>query len=70
LADIFALGLVENVAHVRAGVAARFHKADEILDELLEEYVVFPECVVGVDQECVASHEKGLARLRRERRSV
>jgi hypothetical protein len=70
LADIFALGLVENVAHVRAGVAARFHEPNKIFDQLFEEYVVFPERIVGVDQKCVASHEKGLARVGRERRSV
>jgi len=50
LADIFALGLVEDMADVCARVAAGFNEGDEIFDQLLEENVVFPERVVGVDE--------------------
>ncbi len=56
LADIFAFGFVEDVADVGAGETARFDESDEVLDEVLEENIVFPERVVGVDEESVASH--------------
>src|SRR5258708_3914463 len=56
LADIFAFGFVEDVANVGAGETARFDESDEVLDEVLEENIVFPEGVVGVDEESIASH--------------
>src|SRR2546421_5943612 len=56
LADIFAFGFVEDVANVSAGETAGFDESDEVLDEILEENIVFPERVVGVDEESVASH--------------
>ena len=56
LADIFAFGLVEDVADIGAGESAGFDESDEVLDEVLEENIVFPEGVVGVDEESVASH--------------
>ncbi len=56
LADIFAFGFVEDVANVSAGETAGFDESDEVLDEVLEENIVFPERVVGVDEESVASH--------------
>ncbi len=56
LTDIFAFGFVEDVANVGAGVAAGFDQSDEIFDELFKEDVIFPEGVVGVDHQGVASH--------------
>src|SRR6267154_472123 len=58
LADILALGFIEDVANVRAGVTVRFDDTDEILDQLFEEYVVFPQRVVRINQQCVASHRE------------
>src|SRR5216684_8623881 len=56
LADIFAFGFVEDVANVSAGETAGLDECDEVLDEVLEENIVFPEGVVGVDEESIASH--------------
>src|SRR6266403_4913 len=56
LADILALGFVQNVANIGARVPAGFHDADEILDQLLKKYVVFPERVVRINQQGMASH--------------
>src|SRR6202022_786555 len=56
LANIFALGFVEDVADVRACEPAGLDKSDEIFDELLEEDIVLPERVVGVDEQGVAAH--------------
>jgi hypothetical protein len=56
LANILALGLVQNVPNIGAGVAGGLYYANKIFDQLLEENIVFPERVVGVDQQCVASH--------------
>ncbi len=56
LANIFALGFVEDVADVGACVAAGFDEGDEIFDQLFEEDVVFPEGVVGVDEKGVSAH--------------
>ena len=56
LTNIFAFGLVEDVTNVSASVAARFDESDEIFDEFFEENVIFPEGVVGVDHQSVASH--------------
>ena len=58
LANIFALGFVEDVADVGARVAARFDEGDEIFDQIFEEDVVFPERVVGVDEKGVSAHWK------------
>src|SRR5256886_4599671 len=56
LADILALRFIQDVANVSAGIAVRFDDADEILDQLLEKYVVFPQRVIRVNQQCMASH--------------
>ena len=56
LADIFAFGFVEDVANIGAGESIGFDESDEVLDEVLEENIVFPEGVVGVDEESVAAH--------------
>src|SRR5216683_7159504 len=56
LPDIFAFRFIQDVANVSAGIAIRLDDADEILDQLLEKYVVFPERVVRIDQQCMASH--------------
>ena len=50
LANILALGFVKNVTDVLPCVADRLHQRNEILDQLLEENIVFPERVVGVDE--------------------
>src|SRR6266481_9728361 len=52
---ILAFRFIEDVANVSAGIAVGLDDADEILDQLLEKYVVFPERVVGVNQQCMAS---------------
>src|SRR5215471_13606609 len=57
LANILPLGLVQDVAYVGARVAARLHQGYEVFDKLLEEDVVLPERIVGVDHQGVASHE-------------
>ena len=49
LANILALRFVEDVADVGARVPAGLDQANEILDELFEKDVVFPQGVVGVD---------------------
>src|ERR1700716_2104599 len=56
LPDILAFRFIEDVANVSAGISIRLDDADKILDQLLEEYVVFPARVVRVNQQCVASH--------------
>ena len=56
LPDVFPFRLIQNVADIRARVAARLDEGDEILDELLEKHVVLPQRVIGIDQKCVASH--------------
>src|SRR4029077_16118023 len=56
LANIFTLGLVENVPHVRARKSAGLHQGNEILDKLLEENIVLPESVLSVDQYRLAAH--------------
>src|SRR5712691_11479696 len=56
LPDVLAFRFIEDVANVRAGIAVGLDDADEILDQLLEEYVVFPERVVRINQQCMASH--------------
>ena len=56
LPDIFALGFVQNVADVGASIAARLGKGNEIFDQFFEENIVFPERVVRIDHQCVASH--------------
>src|SRR5207302_6902541 len=58
LADIFAFRFIQDVANVRARIPVGLDDADEILDQLLEEYVVFPERVVRINQQCVASHRE------------
>jgi hypothetical protein len=44
------------VTDVGASVAAGFDESDEIFDEFFEEDIVFPQGVVGVDHQGVASH--------------
>ena len=61
LADVAPLGLIQDVTDVRARVAVRLDERDEILDELLEEDVVLPQRVVGVDEQRVPSHEGSLS---------
>jgi hypothetical protein len=56
LADIAALGFIENVAYVFARVAKMFELRNKVLDRLLEENIVFPERVVRVDQERISRH--------------
>ena len=56
LSDVAALGFVQDVANVLAGVAQVFELGDEILDGLLEEDIIFPERVIGVDEKGVACH--------------
>src|SRR5262249_15238403 len=58
LANILSFGFVQNMANVLARVANALRQRDEVLNQFLEEDVVFPECVVGVDQQCVASHRR------------
>src|ERR1700733_342777 len=58
LANVFALGFVEDVADVGARVAAGLDEGDEIFDQFFEEDVVFPEGVVGVDEKGVSAHCK------------
>src|SRR5436190_1161364 len=53
---ILAFRFIEDVANVSAGIAVGFDDADEILDQLLEKYVVFPERAVRVNQQSMASH--------------
>src|SRR5260370_33490024 len=49
--------------NIGAGRPRRFHDANEIFDQLFEENIVFPEGVVRVDQQCVASHRDPFALL-------
>ena len=56
LTDVLAFGFVEDVADVCARVAVRLDDGDEVFNQLLVEDVVFPKCVVCVDQQCVSSH--------------
>src|SRR5208283_3095455 len=56
LAYILAFRFVQDVPDVRPAVPAGFHHADEIFDQLLEENIIFPECVVCIDQQCVSLH--------------
>jgi hypothetical protein len=44
------------VADVSAGVTAGFDEGNEVFDEFFEENVIFPECVVRVDEQSVSSH--------------
>src|SRR6266849_6369810 len=48
---ILAFRFIEDVANVCAGIAVGLDDADEILDQLLEKYVVFPERVVRVNHQ-------------------
>src|SRR5579864_4066121 len=56
LADVAALGFIKNVAYVFASIAKMFELRDEVLDRLLEENIVFPECVICINQERVSRH--------------
>jgi hypothetical protein len=56
LADIAALGFIEDVAAVFGRVAERVELGNEGLDGGLKENVVFPEGIVGVDEEGLAGH--------------
>src|SRR5690348_9935866 len=57
------LRFIQNMPHVRARIPVRLHDRDEILDQLLEKYVVFPQRIVGIDQQRVASHVPGVLRI-------
>jgi len=46
------------VADIRAAIAARLDEADEILNQLFEENVIFPERVIRINQQRVASHSR------------
>src|SRR5260370_4880520 len=58
LPDILAFRFIQDVADVREGVAVRLDYADKTLDQLLEEYVVFPERVVRINQQGMAPHQE------------
>ena len=57
LPDILAFRFVQDVPDVSARVAVRLDYSDKVFNQLLVEDVVFPECIVCVDQQCVSSHE-------------
>ena len=61
LADVAALGFVEDVAGVFARIAEGLEQREKFLDGLLEENIVFPERVVGIDQNCFSRHGFGRA---------
>ena len=56
LPNVLAFGFVEDVPNVGPRIAVRLDDADEVFNQLLVEDVVFPECIVCVDQQCVSSH--------------
>src|SRR5882672_2375960 len=56
LPDILAFRFIQDVANIGAGIPAGFNDADEILDQLFKKYVVFPERVVRINQQGMASH--------------
>src|ERR1700674_2315732 len=58
LADVAALGLIQDVADVLAGVAQMLEPGNKMVDGLLEEDVVFPERVIRINEERVACHSK------------
>jgi len=60
LANVFALGFVEDVADVSAGKTVRLDESYEVFDQILEEDVVLPERIVGVNEEGIASHRRNL----------
>ena len=49
LADVFALGFVEDVADIGAREAAGLDESNEVFDQVLEEDVVLPERVIAED---------------------
>ena len=61
LADIAALGFVQDVAGVFAGIAEGFEQGEKFLDGLLEVNIVFPERIVGIDQNGFSGHDFGRA---------
>src|SRR5882724_871786 len=61
LPDILAFRFIQDVANIGAGIPAGFHDADEILDQLFKKYVVFPERVVRINQQGMASHLNSLS---------
>src|SRR6201993_1483142 len=56
LADVFALGFVQDMQDCGPAITAGLDETDEILDQVLEENIVFPEGVVGVNQKRFAFH--------------
>src|SRR5580704_774464 len=56
LPDILALRLVQDVPNVRAAVAAWLDQRNKVFDKLFEKNIVFPERIVGVNQQCFPSH--------------
>ena len=61
LADVAALGFVQDVAGVFAGIAEGLEQRQKFLDGLLEENIVFPERVIGIDQNGFSRHGFGRA---------
>src|ERR1700746_4197067 len=56
LADVAAFSFIEDVANVFPRITKMFELGDEMLDRLLEKNIVFPECVVRVNQDRVSCH--------------
>src|ERR1700682_2404919 len=56
LPDVAPLGFVQDSPDIVARVTGRFDQADEIVDQLLEEDIVFPQRVIRIDQNRVPFH--------------
>src|SRR5690348_7774062 len=65
LLDIAALRFVQNVAAVFGRVAQMRKAVEETADGLLEENIIFPERVIGIDENGLARHEFLSARFAR-----
>src|SRR5579862_5371033 len=59
LTDIASLGFVEDVASVFALVSEGLKQREKFLDGALEVDVVFPQCVIGINQDCFTWHVSG-----------
>src|ERR1700728_613477 len=70
LADIAALGLVQDVADIFARITKMFELGNEVVDGLLKENIVFPEGVVRVDQYCVPGHARFSRSPKRKKKSI
>jgi hypothetical protein len=60
LADIEALGFIQNAPRIFTGVPERLYQRNEFLDGLLEENIIFPERIVGIDEQGQAGHSEAL----------